>query len=121
MRFHLELNSGTSDPDGWAVSEIGRCPLPSSEREAAQLAVPFQHRRLALVPPAGGLRAFTVDADLPGEIKTSTATALTTHQCVGVGVGELLNVTISSQQESIDFTCCKLPAEQGNPGLGACK
>lgn len=35
------INSETSDPDGWAVSEIGRCPLPSSEREAAQLAVRF--------------------------------------------------------------------------------
>lgn len=56
-----EMNSGASDPGRQAISDMGRRP-PS----LGVAANPYQHRSLALMPPARGLRASTADPDLRG-------------------------------------------------------
>ena len=84
-----QINLGTRDPGGWAGSEIGCRPSPSSEREVAWLAGLNQRRRPARVAPACVPRAFHcqregLDAGLPGEINTSLAMPLKTHRWGGI-------------------------------------
>lgn len=115
VKLHRKPASGTSDPEGWVVSETGCCP--SSVRGGRlQRAAWLAGLTSALEAGAGasaalGPSAFTADANLPGEVEASAATP----PRAGSGEGRAERPISSLQGESSSS------AEQGNLGPGGCK